>query len=207
VPLLRGGQAIGAIVIYRIEPGIFADKQLALLQTFADQAVIAIENVRLFEAEQQRTRVISSSPGELEPVFLSMLANAVRICEAKFGVLYLNEGDAFRVAATHNAPPAFAELRRREPVLRPSPRIALGRAAAAKQAVHIADVQAEPSAARLQRLANSRARWRSDRRSRTTAQRRRVDRGICYLSPRSPPFHRQANRVSKELRSPSRHRH
>ena len=114
VPLLRSGRAIGAIVIYRIEPGTFADKQLALLQTFADQAVIAIENVRLFEAEQHRTRelseslqqqtataevlrVISSSPGELEPVFQTMLENATRICEAKFGVLSLREGDAFRV--------------------------------------------------------------------------------------------------------------
>jgi two-component system NtrC family sensor kinase len=92
----------------------------------------------------QVLRVISSSPGELEPVFQAMLENAVRICEAKFGVLYLNEGDAFRVAAMRNAPAAFAEFRRREPVLRPSPRIALGRAAAMKQTVHITDVQAEP---------------------------------------------------------------
>ncbi len=73
-----------------------------------------------------------------------MLENAVRICEAKFGILYLSEGENFRVAAMRNAPPAFAELRRREPlVIRPSPRIALGRAATTKQTVQIADVQAE----------------------------------------------------------------
>jgi len=88
--------------------------------------------------------VISSSPGELEPVFQAMLANAARICEAKFGAMYLNEGSAFRTVAMHNAPPALAEMRRRNPVFRPNPRIALARAAATKQTVQIADVQAEP---------------------------------------------------------------
>ena len=100
--------------------------------------MIAIENVRLFEAEQQRTRelsesleqqtatsevlkVISGSPGELEPVFQAMLENAVRICTAKFGVLALSEGDAFRAVALHGAPPAYAEVRRREPVMRFGP--------------------------------------------------------------------------------------
>ena len=94
----------------------FTDKQIELVTTFADQAVIAIENVRLFEAEQARTReltealeqqtatsevlhVISSSPGELEPVFQAMLENATRICEAKFGNLFLHEGNAFRAVA------------------------------------------------------------------------------------------------------------
>ena len=104
----------------------------------------------LAEAREQQTatsevlRVISSSPGELEPVFQAMLANAARICEAKFGAMYLNEGSAFRTVAMHNAPPALAEMRRRNPVFRPNPRIALARAAATKQTVQIADVQAEP---------------------------------------------------------------
>ena len=88
--------------------------------------------------------VISTSPGELEPVFQTMLANAVRICEAKFGGMYLSEGSSFRIVAMRNAPPAFAEFRRRNPVFRPSPRIALARAAATKQTVQIADVKAEP---------------------------------------------------------------
>src|SRR5262249_35278306 len=86
-----------------------------------------------------------SSPGELQPVFQAILANAVPICEAKFGTLFLREGDdAVRVVAMHNAPPALAEMRRRDPVFRPHPRTALARAAATKQTVQIADVQAEP---------------------------------------------------------------
>ena len=128
VPLMREGVAIGAIVLRRTETRLFSERQIALLQTFADQAVIAIENVRLFEKEQQRTRelsesleqqtatsevlsVISSSPGELEPVFQAMLANATRICEANFGVLFCIRrcGRCVR-GAMHGVPPAFAEF-------------------------------------------------------------------------------------------------
>jgi GAF domain-containing protein len=153
--MLKENQFIGAIVIYRQEVCPFTDKQIELVKNFAAQAVIAIENARLLnelrESLDQQTatsevlRVISSSPGELEPVFQAMLENAVRICEAKFGVLSLSEGEGFRVAAMRNVPPAYAELRRREPVMRrPNPRTAIGRAAATKQTVQIADVQAEP---------------------------------------------------------------
>src|SRR5215470_5725809 len=96
-------------------------------------------------ATSEVLHLISKSPGDLELVFRSILENATRICEAKFGVLYLSEGENFRVAAMRNAPPAFAELRRREPVMRrPNPRTAIGRAAATKQTVQIADVEAEP---------------------------------------------------------------
>jgi hypothetical protein len=84
--------------------------------------------------------VISSSPGELEPVFQAMLENATRICEAKFGTLWLREGDAFRAVALHNAPPAYAEARRRELRLRPPPDTALCRAASTKQVVQIDDI-------------------------------------------------------------------
>src|SRR5262249_14674744 len=80
-------------------------------------------------------RVISISPGELEPVFGSLLENATRICGAKFGAMYLSEGNAFRIVAMHNVPPAFAELRRRNPLVRPNPQQALARAGATKQAV------------------------------------------------------------------------
>ena len=162
VPLLKDGDVIGSIVIFRQEAGPFTDKQIELVQNFADQAVIAIENTRLLNELRQRTddlsealeqqtataevlQTISNSLGELEPVFASMLGNAVRICEAKFGSLYLREGDAFRVSAQHNAPPAFAEERRREPVLRPGPGTALERAVRTKRAVQIADVEAEPA--------------------------------------------------------------
>ena len=160
VPLLRDGKLIGVLVATRLNVESFTDKQIELLTTFADQAVIAIENVRLFDEVQARTRelsealeqqtatsemlqVISSSPGELEPVFATMLGNAVRICAAKFGSLYLREGDVFRVTAQHNAPRDFAEERRREPVLRPGPGTGLDRAARSKQVVQIADVEEE----------------------------------------------------------------
>ena len=102
----------------------------------------------LSEALEQQTatsevlRVISSSPGDLEPVFQSILANATRICEAKFGVLSLNEGDANRVVAMHNAPPAYAELRQREPTWKPTGLMAQvsEQAVANKRAVQIADL-------------------------------------------------------------------
>src|SRR5262249_3682520 len=122
----------------------------------------------LAEALQQQTAtsevlgVISSSPGDLKPVFETMLANATRICEAKFGTLYLCEGAAFRLGAMHNPPPAFAEERRREPVFRLSPATALSRATKTRQPVQIADVEAEPAyhsdprAAALIRLAGYR---------------------------------------------------
>jgi GAF domain-containing protein len=104
----------------------------------------------LVEAREQQSAtsevlsVISSSPGELEPVFQAILANAVRICEAKFGVLFRCEGEALRAVALHGAPALYAEERRRNPVIRPSARTALGRVMATKQPVQIADVQNEP---------------------------------------------------------------
>jgi GAF domain-containing protein len=102
----------------------------------------------LSEALEQQTatsevlRVISSSPGELEPVFRAMLENAVRLCEAKFGTLYLREGDAFRAAALHNAPSAFAEFWHRGPH-RPGPSTVLSRVLRAKQVIHISDITAD----------------------------------------------------------------
>ena len=111
----------------------FTEKQIELVQTFADQAVIAIENARLFEAERQRTRelsealeqqtatsevleVISGAPGDLEPVFATMLENAVRICDARFGNICRWSASALHLTASHNAPPGYAEHRRRSPL-------------------------------------------------------------------------------------------
>ena len=122
--------------------------------------MIAIENVRLFDEVQARTRelaealeqqtatsevlqVISTSPGELEPIFHTVLANAVRICEAKFGSLYLYDGDRFQVGALHNAPPAWAEFRRRQPVFHPPPGTGLAQMVATKRTVHTFDMTLE----------------------------------------------------------------
>jgi GAF domain-containing protein len=160
VPLLRDGFPIGVLVLHRAAVRPFTEKQITLVETFADQAVIAIENVRLFEAEQQRTRelsesleqqtatsevlqVISSSPGDLQPVFATMLEKAVRICDAKWGTIHRWEGDALQLMATHNLPPAFAEARGRSPHYRPHPKSLFGRIVATKKLVHTADSAAE----------------------------------------------------------------
>src|SRR5262249_37207886 len=119
VPILKEDELIGIIAVFRQEVRPFPDKQVALLTNFASQAVIAIENARLLSELRQRTddltesleqqtaasevlQVISSSPGELEPVFQTMLANATRICGAKFGTLNLYDGKVFHIAAHHD---------------------------------------------------------------------------------------------------------
>ena len=155
IPILRDGVPVGSIAIARAEAGLFPNRQVELLKTFADQAVIAIENARLFnetkEALEQQTatsevlKLISSSPGELEPVFEAMLANAVRICDAKFGNLWLREGDAFRIGAMHGAPSEYADFIHRTPVIHPLPGHAIGRVASTKQVAHITDVKMEPA--------------------------------------------------------------
>jgi two-component system, NtrC family, sensor kinase len=156
LPLRREGQTIGCLFLRRTEVLPFTDKQIELLTTFADQAVIAIENVRLFEAEQQRTaelsesleqqtataevlRIISSSPGELEPVFDAMLENATRICQAQFGTLNLYDGNAFRNVALHNPPPQFAK--RLGEIIRPHPESGLAQVARTRQIAHIEDLR------------------------------------------------------------------
>jgi two-component system, NtrC family, sensor kinase len=161
VPLLRQGRSIGVFVLTRDEVNPFTDKQIELATIFADQAVIAIENTRLFEAEQQRTReltesleqqtatsevlqVISSSPGDLEPVFTAMLEKAVLICDAKFGNIYRWDGNALHVSATYNTPPAYAEVRRHS-TFRADQNRPLGRIIPTKTVVHIADLAADPS--------------------------------------------------------------
>src|SRR5882757_3109343 len=159
VPLLRDGTPVGVFVLTRRQVRPFTDRQIELVQTFADQAVIAIENVRLFDEVQQRTRdlsealqqqtatsevlrVISSSSGELQPVFKVMLDNALKICEASYGNMLLSSGDGLEAAELHNTPPAFAELFKRGPLV-PPPGTALGRVIATKKVVHIPDILAE----------------------------------------------------------------
>jgi GAF domain-containing protein len=154
-PMLKDDRAVGVISLYGQEVRPFTDKQIELLKNFAAQAVIAIENARLLselrESLQQQIatadvlKIISSSPGDLEPVFEAMLANATRICGAKFGILFRTEGDAYRTVALYGAPPAFAEARQREPVVRAGPGIGLHQATITRQPVQVADIQAEPA--------------------------------------------------------------
>jgi two-component system NtrC family sensor kinase len=159
VPMLKGDELLGVILTYRLEVKPFTDPQIALVENFADQAVIAIENVRLFDEVQARTRelsealeqqtatsevlgVISTSPGELQAVFDAILANATRLCAAKFGVMWLCEGGGFRSVALHG-PEAHIEERRREPIIHPSPETPLRRLARTHEIVHVADIRTE----------------------------------------------------------------
>ena len=159
VPLIRDGRVFGAVGLLRFAPGSFTEKQIELVETFADQAVIAIENTRLLNELRQRTtdlaesleqqtatsevlQVISISPGDLEPVFQKMLENATRICGAHFGTLNLYDGDSFHVGALHNVPDAYAAEQMHKPI-RPHPKSGLGTLARTRQVVHIEDVRAE----------------------------------------------------------------
>ena len=221
VPLLREGIPIGVLVLQRAAVRPFIEKQIKLVETFADQAVIAIENTRLFEAEQQRSRelsesleqqtatsevlqVISSSPGDLQPVFATMLENAARICDAKFGNIYRWNG-CVASRSTHNTPPAFANIAGVHPnVTGP----AAGRMVSTKTAIHVADLQRS----RLHRTART-----ENRRGRRTGgvrtsgcpdvEGKRNDRCVHRLPPGSSSLYRQADRASPKLRHTGRHRH
>ena len=163
VPVLRDNGLVGALNIFRQEVRPFTDKQIELVTNFAAQAVIAIENTRLLNELRQRTddllesleqqtatsevlKVISSSPGDLEPVFNAMLANATRICEATFGHLWLFEGNAFRAVAVHGTQ-GFVDHMRHHPIvdLQNSPGIPLDRLARTRELVHIPDLRADDS--------------------------------------------------------------
>src|SRR5262249_54562004 len=163
VPLMREGSPIGILLLQRSVIQPFTDKQIGLATTFADQAVIAIENVRLFDEVQARTRelsealeqqtatsevlrVISSSPGELEPVFQAMLENAVRICEAKFGVLYQYDGKLFHPEALVGVPQALIEFHQKRGAFQAVPGTPLHQLWHTRNVVHTADDAGGPSA-------------------------------------------------------------
>jgi GAF domain-containing protein len=153
VPLLRQGTPIGVLVLTRSTVEPFTDKQIELVTTFADQAVIAIENARLLnelrESLDQQTataeilRVISSSPGELEPVFETMLANATRICEAEFGLMFRFNGEAFHFAADMGTPPELAEFVRQRGPFQPMPGTLLARVMRTQQLCRTNDYAAD----------------------------------------------------------------
>src|SRR5262249_33773700 len=149
-------------------------KHIALLKTFAEQAAIAIENVRLFDEVQARTRevtealdrqtatsevlgVISSSPGDLEPVFQAMLENATRICDAKFGFLFRYDADAFQPMAMLNVPSALADFMRQRGPYRPELGLPLHRLLQTKKAVHTIDQATEKVQTPSAKLAGARS--------------------------------------------------
>jgi GAF domain-containing protein len=174
MPMLRDGDPIGVIAVPRAQVGTFPASQIGLLETFARQAVIAIENVRLFEAEQQRTReltesleqqtatadvlrIISSSPGDLKPVFHSMLEKATQLCEASFGTLFLLEGESFRRVALHNAPAKYAEFTDKNPLIPHHQSRSLNRLIETKQAVHVTDMMVEEPETPVTKFGNARS--------------------------------------------------
>src|SRR5262249_47901765 len=174
VPMVRKKELIGTIVLYRTEVRAFTDKQIDLLQNFAAQGVIAIENTRLLNELRQRTddlsealeqqtataevlKVISSSPGELEPVFDAMLANATRLCEAKFGTLFRYRDGAFFPAAMVNAPSAYAEFMHRRGAFQAPSGTILDRLVRTREVTHIADDAIAPNPSSPARLGGARS--------------------------------------------------
>ena len=157
VPILKGEELLGVMMIYHLEVRPFTDKQIALVETFADQAAIAIENTRLLAelrelldrqtATSEVLRVISSSPTQLEPVFNAILENATRICEANFGNLFLREGDSFRAVAVHGPPTTYVDWYQREPVMNAADiqNTPLDRVAWSKETLHVLDLRNDQS--------------------------------------------------------------
>src|SRR5262245_3986199 len=155
MPLMRGKKAIGALSVVRVAPGPLSKRQIGVLKTFAAQAVIAIENTRVLnelrDSLQQQTatadvlKVISASPGDMKPVFETMLANALRLCEAKFGHLLLYDGERFHATHLHDVPPAYRDYWQQHAPLRPGPKTGLANLARTKRIFHIPDLKADPA--------------------------------------------------------------
>src|SRR5713101_2277825 len=160
-PLLREGSPIGVIFVRRTEVRPFSERQIALLQTFADQAVIAVENVRLFkelevrnrdltEALEQQTataeilRVISRSQTDVQPVFDTIVRSAVTLCDGLFGALYQFDGELLHRVAQHNYTPEALEASDRVFPARPTRALGTGRAILERALVHMPDVEVDP---------------------------------------------------------------
>jgi len=175
VPILRNGDAIGAIVVTWREPGPISSSQVDLLQTFADQAAIAIENTRLFEVEQASKRevqeslgyqtaisevlgVISRSPTDVRPVFDTIVLNAVRLCSAQMGAVYRYDGKLVHLAAHHNYPRKVLEILNRMYPRPPQPDHVAGRSILSRAVVQVEDLLADPLFTRELALAGG---WRS----------------------------------------------
>jgi signal transduction histidine kinase len=168
VPMVRNGVPIGSITISRTQPGLLPDAQVELLKTFADQAVIAIENVRLFteleeknraltqahaqvtESLEQQTatsdilRVIASSPTDVQPVFDTIVRSAVRLCNGLFSALFQFDGELLHHVAQHNFTSEALEAMRRMYPARPTRAFLSGRTILERAVVHIPDVEVDP---------------------------------------------------------------
>ena len=210
VPMLREGLPLGTITLWKTKVEPFIDKQIELVTTFADQAVIAMENARLLDELRQRTvdltesldqqtatsevlQVISSSQGELEPVFQAMLENATRICEATFGSMLFYDGDAFRRVAIHNAPSPFAKFNETEPLIRTEGNPTLTRLVETKRPVHVADLAADSPDEPIARYAGARTLLV------VPMLKERANRCYRYLSAGSATFHRKADRTGQNF--------
>ena len=175
VPLLRQGMPIGVILLSRFQVRPFTHRQIELATTFADQAVIAIENVRLFEDVQARTEeltealehqtatsevlnVISRSPTDAQPVFDAIVQSAARLCEAIFSVVWLHDGELLKVAATHNFTPEVLNKLFKTYPARPDRSTAAGRAVLDGKIVHLSDLLADPEYSHELALAGN---WRA----------------------------------------------
>ena len=173
VPMMREGRAIGAIAVGRAEPGLFPDRQVELLRTFADQAVIAIENVRLFteldarnhdltNALEQQTAtadvlsVMSASANETKPVFDAIVRNAVRLCRARFALVYQVDGDVIRFVTHHNLPPAAVDqFQRTFPQRLSESGTLVARAIQRREVINVVDIAAENVSESVRELARS----------------------------------------------------
>ena len=218
VPMLREDDLVGVIAIYRQRSARSPTSRSNWSRTSplrpSSPSRIRGCSTNCVRSLQQQTatadvlKVISSSPGELEPVFQAMLENAVRICEASFGVLFRNEDGAMRAAAMVGVPPAFAEFWQRGPQ-RPGPRTAFGRVSETKQTIHIADVKAEPAYVDGEPVFVAAVNLGNFRTLLNVPMLKEneligVDR---HLPPGGASIHRQADRTGAKLRRPGRHRH
>ena len=220
VPMLRGDNALGLIAVTSAAPTPFPERQVELLQTFADQAVIAIENVRLFTELQTSNRdltkaldtqtatsdilrVISSSPTEIQPVFDAILGNSLRLCDAVFGGVVLLEGQTLAVAAAHNLSTEQLTLLQQS---YPRPRgrdTATGRAIEDRRVIHIPDITADSEYDYP--LAGGAREHRHPRRP--PAPRGSSGRGDRHVAAGRRPVLGAADQPGPDLRRPGRHRH
>ena len=219
-PLLSQGEALGAISVRKNHVHPFSDRQITLLQTFADQAVIAIENARLFEEVQARTKevtealeyqtaigevlsIISKSPNELKPVLDAITKIASRLCDSEFAALFNVIGDKCHIAAANNANPTFVQYLKDNPVP-VEPGSSVGRAAFERKTFHIEDVLTLPG---YTRSASQKVGGQRTVLGVPLLRDGQAVGVIALMRSRVEAFTRKADQAGRDLRRPSRYRH